>query len=185
MKTRWNRFLPGVMAAVMAASVLSGSTVIRAEESTPAMQESEQAPGAQAEEYTVASKTEAAVGTPYNTEGQYDVTVDHVIINQVYGGSDDGDASHSFIELYNPCDETVDLNGWELQYRSSEDGDHSDSWQQLALTGTIPAQGYYLIRCGATEDGAYQVPEGDQEWDVQLHNKGVSVGPVQPGCDAG
>ena len=150
MKTRWNRFLPGVMAAVMAASVLSGSTVIRAEESAPAMQESEQAPGAQAEEYTVASQTEAAVGTPYNTEGQYDVTVDHVIINQVYGGSDDGDASHSFIELYNPCDETVDLSGWELQYRSSEDGDHSDSWQQLALTGTIPAQGYYLIRCGAT-----------------------------------
>lgn len=176
MKTRWNRFLPGVMAAVMAASVLSGSTVIRAEESAPAMQESEQAPGAQAEEYTVASQTEAAVGMPYNTEGQYDVTVDHVIINQVYGGSDDGDASHSFIELYNPCDETVDLNGWELQYQpSADDEDSAGTWQQLALTGTIPAQGYYLIRCGATEDGAYQVPEGDQEWDVQLHNKGVSV----------
>ena len=47
---------------------------------------------------------------------------DHVVINQVYGGSDDGYADHSFIELYNPTDEAVDLNGWSVQYRSSADG---------------------------------------------------------------
>ena len=40
--------------------------------------------------------------------------VDHVIVNQVYGGADDGTASHSFIELYNPTDEAVDLTGWKL-----------------------------------------------------------------------
>lgn len=61
-------------------------------------------------------------GTPYTAAGIYDVNIPHVMINQVYGGSDDGAASHSFIELYNPCDEAVDLKGWELQYRSSEDG---------------------------------------------------------------
>lgn len=114
-------------------------------------------------------------GTPYNNEGTYDVNTPHVLVNQVYGGKDDGNADHSFIELYNPCDETIDLNGWEIQYRSSEDGAHSDSWQELALTGTIPAEGYYLIRCGTTTGSDYQVPAGDQEWDLELHNKGLSV----------
>ena len=113
-------------------------------------------------------------GTPYNAEGEYDINTPHILINQVYGGSNDGNADHSFIELYNPCDETVDLNGWELQYRSSEDGSHQ-TWNELTLTGAIPAKGYYLIRCGATSGADYQVPAGNQEWDIQLHNKGVSV----------
>ena len=116
-------------------------------------------------------------GTPYSAAGQYDVTVPHVVINQVYGGSDNGVASHSFIELYNPCESAIDLNGWELQYRSSESGDQKDAWAELSLTGTIPAGGYYLIRCGAVAEpeGDYEVPAGDQEWNITLHNKGVSV----------
>ena len=100
---------------------------------------------------------------------------DHVIINQVYGGSDDGVASHSFIELYNPTQAAVNLDGWSVQYQSSDDGTHADQWYVKVLTGTIDAQGYYLIRCGATTAGAYAVPEGDVEWDIQLHNKGLSV----------
>ena len=31
---------------------------------------------------------EAKAGTPYNADGAYDVTVPHVVVNQVYGGSD-------------------------------------------------------------------------------------------------
>ena len=99
----------------------------------------------------------------------------HVIINQVYGGSDDGEASHSFIELYNPTGEAVSLEGWSVQYRSSQDGAHNGQWNVKELEGSIDAQGHYLVRCGATADGAYSVPEGDVEWDIQLHNKGLSV----------
>lgn len=100
-----------------------------------------------------------------------------VIINQVYGGSDDGYASHSFIELYNDSDTAVDMNGWSLQYKSSVDGGHSEEWSVCALSGTIEANGYYLVRCGAVTEpsGSYQVPEGNQEWDICLHNKGLSV----------
>lgn len=100
-----------------------------------------------------------------------------VIINQVYGASDDGYASHSFIELYNASDKAVDITGWSLQYKSSMDGNHSDEWSVCVLSGTIEANGYYLVRCGAVTDpsGSYQVPEGDQEWDILLHNKGLSV----------
>lgn len=66
--------------------------------------------------------------------------VDHVIINQVYGGSEDGYASHSFIELYNPTGADVNMNGWSVQYKPSKDGKPAEgayAWQKLALTGTI------------------------------------------------
>ena len=76
---------------------------------------------------------------------------EHVIINQVYGASDDGYADHSFIELYNPSDKAVDMNGWSVQYRSSADGANSDAWSVMTLNGTIAAKGYYLIRCGAVK----------------------------------
>lgn len=152
MREAWKRRLAaGIMAATMAAAMFPGGLTVAAEEGT-------------------------AAGVPYNQEGGYDVTVPHVLVNQVYGGSDDGYASHSFIELYNPCDAAVDLTGWELQYRSSADGEDT-AWHELSLTGTIPAKGYYLVRCAAVTDpsGDYQVPAGDQEWDVALHNKGVAV----------
>lgn len=113
-------------------------------------------------------------GVPYSADGTYDVAIPHIIVNQVYGGSDDGAASHSFVELYNPVDTEVDLTGWTLQYKSSPDGD-SAGWDSLELSGTIQAGGYYLIRCGKTDGTDYLVPAGNQEWDLQLHNKGVSV----------
>ena len=101
----------------------------------------------------------------------------HVIINQVYGASNDGYADHSFIELYNPIGKNINLNGWSVQYRSSADGNQSDGWAVLKLAGVIEANGYYLIRCGAVTkpSGSFKVPQGNQEWNIVLHNKGVSV----------
>ena len=73
----------------------------------------------------------------------------HVIINQVYGASDDGYADHSFIELYNPTNQNVNLNGWSVQYRSSVSGNQTSGWAVLKLTGVIEANGYYhSLRCG-------------------------------------
>ncbi len=148
---RGQRWLSAVMAAAMTISLASSGLTISAAE------------GVQ-------------TGTPYTAAGTYDVNIPHVMINQVYGGSDDGAASHSFIELYNPCDTAVDLKGWELQYRSSADGkEQGEQWFTLSLTGTIPAKGHYLVRGTATGGTNYQVPDGDQEWELALHNKGVSV----------
>ena len=115
--------------------------------------------------------TSAAVCPAYAAVG------DHVIVNQVYGASDDGYADHSFIELYNPTDTAVSLDGWSVQYRSSEAGSQADRWYVLPLTGVIGAGDYYLIRCGAVKNpsGSYQVPQGNLEWDMTLYNKGLSV----------
>ncbi len=79
----------------------------------------------------------------------YDVTNPHVIINQILGGSG-GYVSHNFIELYNPTENSVELTGWALHYRSSpaDTKNNSDKWYKLDLSGTIPAHHSYLIRCG-------------------------------------
>ena len=147
-KTFKRRLLSGVLAATVAAALMPSAALSAAE----------------------------ADGTPY-ADGAYDVSVPHVIINQVYGAGDDGTASHSFIELYNQCGAAVDITGWQLQYRSSESGGQTE-WSELTLEGSIPAGGFYLVRCAAVTDNDkpdYNVPEGDAEWDIMLHNKGVSV----------
>ncbi|PWM51472.1 MAG: hypothetical protein DBX60_06725, partial [Bacillota bacterium] len=122
---------------------------------------------------------ETLTGTPYAEDGSYDVSVPHVVVGQVFGASDDAEVvSHSFIELYNPAEEAVSLAGWQLSYRSSADGKHNEEWLSLMLEGSIASKGHYLVRCGQTDQvsaGALLVPEGDMEWDVQLHNKGVAV----------
>lgn len=63
-------------------------------------------------------------GTPYDGAGNYNVAVNHVIINQVYGGGNNkGAGSHGFIELYNPTDSEVDLSTWSVQYEGATGDD--------------------------------------------------------------
>lgn len=124
-------------------------------------------------------------GTPYNNS-QYDVTVPHVIINQVYGGGMSADTtsihSHGFIELYNPTDEDIDLSSWSLQY--SDRGSKAITgatlpWQKLDLTGTIKAHSSYLISGAATTAAAPVIDltnKVDQSWtDRFIINKGLKV----------
>lgn len=132
---------------------------------------------------------ESAAGTPYGESG-YDVSVPHVVVNQIFGASDNAEVvSHSFIELYNQSESAVSLSGWYIYYQSSHDGG-DEGWQSLALGGTIAAKGHFLIRCAQVDEvqpDAWLVPEGDMQWNVQLHNKGVSVAlfsaQAQPGSE--
>lgn len=121
-------------------------------------------------------------GTPYkknNGEIVYDVTVPHLVVNQVYGGAKkEAYATHSFIELYNPTDYDVDLSGWSLQYRSSADGSNSDAWTKLNLTGNVPAHCSYLVQCASIKDpivGSLNIDTYDQSWNCVINNKGLSV----------
>ena len=96
---------------------------------------------------------------------------EHVIINQVYGGGGKGETpiSNSFIELYNPDEQDVDLAGYTLTY-----GD-----KVLDLNGTIPAKGAYLV-IGAAENTTdelltYDLPAADQTCDWVVNNKTYSI----------
>lgn len=125
-------------------------------------------------------------GTPYTAAHSYDVTVPHVVINQVYGGGLTTDSSilvsHGFIELYNPTDIDVDLSGWSLQYAdrgSNAITGATMAWQKLDLTGTIKAHSSYLVKGAATGAASPKVDlsaKGDQTWDGRfINNKGLKV----------
>lgn len=94
-----------------------------------------------------------------------------LIIDQVYGGGGKGDTpiSNSFIELYNPTSEEVDLSCYSL----------FDGTNTLALGGTIPAGGSWLI-VGAAETTTdefltYELPDADQTCDWAISNKNYTI----------
>src|SRR3954464_3695788 len=61
---------------------------------------------------------------------------EHVVISQVYGGGGNSGATYSndFIELYNPTDSDVSLDGWSVQYTSQV----GTGWAVTPIiTGTI------------------------------------------------
>lgn len=132
-----------------------------------------------------ASAATAAAGTPYNDAGQYDVTIPHVVINQVYGAglvaASDAWASHGFIELYNPTSSPVDLTGWSLQYAdrgTSDIAGPTQVWEKLNLVGSIQAGGYFVIAgkaTGATTPVVDLTGRVDLTWDRYINNKGLKV----------
>ncbi|NLL62819.1 MAG: hypothetical protein GX241_01040 [Ruminococcaceae bacterium] len=98
-------------------------------------------------------------------------TPEEPMLEQIYGGGgkDKTPISNSFIELYNPTDNAINLSGYSLKYGE----------KTLNLTGTIPANGYFLI-VGAAEktDGTYltmNLPEADQTCDWIINNKTYTI----------
>lgn len=104
--------------------------------------------------------------------------VNHIIINQIYGGGEENDGkdietpvSHAFVELYNPTDKTVSLDNWSLQYAA--DG---DKWRVYTLKGEIKSHSSYLVRCKAYNPNArLQINNYDASWDIGLNNKGCKI----------
>ncbi len=80
-------------------------------------------------------------------------------ISQAYGGGGNAGSTYTndFIELYNSGSSAVNLAGWSVQYTSAT----GSSWQVTPLTGTIPANGYYLIQEAAGAGGTTPLPTPD------------------------
>lgn len=101
---------------------------------------------------------------------------EQVVISQFYGaGGSEGVFSSDYVELYNPGDNAVSLEGYILGYSSgSEEGkagstvdsDGMRTEKTIGLAGTIPAKGYYLV-CGADNtcrEEAYQIQSFNRKW---------------------
>ncbi|OGM31206.1 hypothetical protein A2803_01890 [Candidatus Woesebacteria bacterium RIFCSPHIGHO2_01_FULL_44_21] len=74
----------------------------------------------------------------------YSAPATDLVISEVQiGQSGTGNAGNDFIELYNPKDTSVDLNGYRLVKRTAGDitDDSIKAWDSEAM---IPAHGYYL-----------------------------------------
>lgn len=127
------------------------------------------------------------LGTPYSEEGVYDVTVPHIVINQLYGAglkaATDSYFSHGFIELYNPTNEDIDLSNWSLQYAdrgSSATSGATNAWEVFQLEGTIKAKQSYLIIGKATSAANKTLlmdltDKADMSIDRYINNKGMKV----------
>ncbi len=85
----------------------------------------------------------------------------HVVINEAYlnGGSANAAYKNKFVELYNPTDADVSLDGWSVQYRSS--GGTAAPNNVAALGGTIKAKGYFLVNGGSNGANGRDLPPTD------------------------
>ena len=96
-------------------------------------------------------------------------------IRHIYGGNNKGDApiSNSFIELYNPDGNEVDLSGYTL----------TDGTKTIALNGKIPAKGSFLVIGAAevtTDDFlSYDLPKADMTCDWAIDNKSYTISFMQ------
>ncbi len=83
-----------------------------------------------------------------------------VVISEVYGagGVNGATFKSDFIELYNPTSVAVSLEGWSVQYASAA----GSTWAKTSLTGTIAANGYYLIKQADGAFGTSDLPTPDK-----------------------
>lgn len=98
--------------------------------------------------------------------------VDHLIINQVYGSgeNDDTPIANSFVEIYNPTGESVNLGGYSLQIGSD--------MLELSDASLAPGASWLVIGNEKTvtdEFITYDLPEADQNWAVTISNKNYTV----------
>ncbi|KQQ89972.1 ExeM/NucH family extracellular endonuclease [Arthrobacter sp. Leaf137] len=84
-----------------------------------------------------------------------------VVINEAYlsGGSSGAAYKNKFVELYNSSDTPVSLDGWSVQYRAA--GGTGAPSGVSALSGSIPAKGYYLVQGGSNGTNGADLPAPD------------------------
>lgn len=85
-----------------------------------------------------------------------------LVINEVYvnGGSSGATYTHKYVELFNKTTSPINLSGMSVQYRAPASTGNSTG--VVALTGTIPAGGYFTIQGGSNGSNGAAVPGVDQ-----------------------
>ena len=83
--------------------------------------------------------------------------------------------SHNFVELSNLTNEDINLNGFSLQYATTE-----GAWEVLPLWGVIPSNGTFLIRgaqCSIMDANTtvIKVQDFDMEWYVTKQINGIDT----------
>lgn|GEM_PF-930458 len=98
-----------------------------------------------------------------------------VVINEVYasGGSAGAPYTHKFVELANPTDADVDLSGWSLQYRKADGTGNATGI--AALSGSIPAHGYYLVQFNSNGTQGAALPAADATSTVALQGQNGTI----------
>jgi len=82
-----------------------------------------------------------------------------ILISQVYGGGGNAGAPYlnDYIELFNPTNSTISVNGWSVQYASAT----GTTWAVTNLSGSLLPGQYYLIQEAAGAGPAPSLPAPD------------------------
>lgn len=122
-----------------------------------------------------------------------------VVISAIYGGGGNASATytHDYVELYNRSDAAVSVDGWTLQYGSNTGLIGGTNGNQLvALSGTIPAGAYRLVRAATGGNVGAPLPvTPDFTWSQNLsatagklalvrRTTGLGCGTTAVQCDA-
>jgi 5'-nucleotidase len=83
-----------------------------------------------------------------------------LVIEEAYlkGGSANQPFTNKFVELGNPTDSPVTVDGWSVQYRAAT-GTGAPAVGKLS--GTVPAHGTYLVQMGSNGTNGEALPEPD------------------------
>ncbi|WP_291042940.1 ExeM/NucH family extracellular endonuclease [Herbiconiux sp.] len=97
-----------------------------------------------------------------------------VVINEVYskGGSANAPFNKKFVELYNPGDSAVSLDGWSLQYRSS--GGTAVANGVAPLSGSIAPDSYFLAQINGNGEVGAALPTPDIDLGGALNPSGTN-----------
>jgi hypothetical protein len=87
----------------------------------------------------------------------------NIVINEIAWMGQNEATSNEWIELYNPTDKEISLNGWKLRITKTE----------IILKGSIKANGYYLLE--RTSDLTVNDKQADLIFKKALNNKGENI----------
>src|SRR5215213_4127632 len=115
-----------------------------------------------------------AVSAPARAAPQMQ-TVAHVVISQVYGGGGNANAPYlnDYVELFNPSDGPLLLDGLSIQYASAT----GNSFTNVAsLSGPLASGQYYLVQLGS--NGAVGLPLPTPDMSGSTTNMAAAAGKV-------
>ena len=99
----------------------------------------------------------------------------HLVISEVYGGGGNTGSTwkNDFVELYNPTDAAISVDGLSVQYRSS--GSAAAASGVTNLTGSVPAHGHYLVAEAAGTGGTKDLPTPDATGSIAMAGTAFQV----------
>lgn len=123
---------------------------------------------------------------PADADTAADATIDDtgrfkgLQVYQMYGGGNAAGVgsvpvSHSFIQLYNNSNNSLNLKGLSIQYAG-----YKEDWRVLPLVGVIPPFTSFLIRCKqhvppTVQSLRIKIKNFDMEWDQEISEHGKKV----------
>ncbi|MFJ2564569.1 ExeM/NucH family extracellular endonuclease [Streptomyces sp. NPDC088770] len=96
-----------------------------------------------------------------------------LVINEVYGGGGNSGSTYTndYIELFNPTDAAVSVSGWSVSYFSAK----GNLGGTTALSGSVPAHGYYLVQEAKGTGGTTPLPTPDTSGQLAMSATDGSV----------